>query len=106
MAGTTPRPSFFGRTKRNLALGLLGGALAGKVWLFNKYRSLTHKKEAAESPAWHNRRSFGALPRRKQREIIYGKRAQLRDFESITYRGYAPLGTRRRRRSLASLFRS
>lgn len=91
---------------QKLAVGALGLGLGAKIYLLKRFGFFGHGGGGSDStgPAWNNRRSFGGLPRRKQREIIYGKRAQLRDFENITYGGYAPLG-RRRRRSVSSLFR-
>lgn len=75
----------------------LGGLVAGKLWLVNKYQQFRHGRDPHRQPAWNNRRSFSRLPRRKQREIIYGKRAQLKDLEQITYGGYQQRGGKRRR---------
>ena len=83
-----------------LGIAALGGLLGGKLYLYHKYRSLMNRGDVTRQPGFWNRRSFGALARRKQRAIIYAKRAQLRDFEGIAYSGYAPLGGRRRHRRL------
>lgn len=80
---------------------LLLGAVGTKLYLMKRFRALGHGKRDGTEPgssAWNNRRSFARLPRRKQREMIYRKRAQLREFESITYGG--GFGLRRRRRRM------
>lgn len=68
-----------------------GAAIAGKLYLYHRYRKWRNSQQLENQPAWRNRRSFAKLPRRKQREIIYAKRASVRDLESISYGpGYQP----------------
>lgn len=95
--------SLFGRrVRQTVAVTALGSILGGKLWLIHKYRQWSTGHNVAEQPGFRNRRSFAFLPRRKQRAVVYAKRAQLRDFESIAYGpGYMP---GHRRRSLRRLF--
>lgn len=72
----------------------LGLVLGGKVWGLHKLNEFRKRFQPEHQPAWNNRRSFARLPKRKQRELIYRKRQQLRDYEGITY---GPQGPRRRR---------
>jgi len=80
--------------KLSIGKTLLGGAVLGalgaKIYLFKKFRDLQSGGGGGATPAWMDRRTFGGLPRRKQREVVYAKRAQLRDLESIAYSGYRP----------------
>lgn len=88
--------------KHKLA-GLVAGAgvlglLAGKLWGYRAYQRVMGGN-ATRGPGFNNRRSFARLPRRKQRQVIYGKRVQLRDFEGIAYGpGYSPRARAQRRR--------
>lgn len=89
------------RTKIAGALAGAGvlGLLAGKLWGYRAYQRVMGGGSSKRGPGYYNRRSFARLPRRKQRTIIYDKRAQLRDFEGIAYGpGYSPRYARRRRR--------
>lgn len=87
------------RVKGALGLGVLGGALYAKLWLLRRLGVFGHGGSGGSDSYMINRRGFSRLPRRKQREYIYGQRAKIRDLENITYgSGYAPYGSRRRRR--------
>lgn len=87
------------QAKQILGAAVLGGIVAAKLYGLHKYQQWRSSRSIEASPGWRNRRSFAGLPRRKQREIIYAKRAQVKDLENITYgAGYSTVGGRRRRR--------
>ena len=86
-----------GKLKTIAGLALVGGILGGKAYLLHKYLAWRKGHQVTESPGFRNRRSFGTLPRRQQSAIIYAKRAQLRDLESIRNRGYSPRARQTRR---------
>jgi len=81
-------------------IGLLGGLAYAKVKVF---KGLQHLRGGGEggienSHGYNNRRGFSKLSRRKQGEVLYRRRAQIRDFENIRSRGYTPGGQRSRSR--------
>ena len=79
-----------GFKQKLLGVGLIG-ALGAKLYLYHKYRQWKASHALENQPGWRNRRSFASMPRAKQRQIIYGKRANVRDLENITYgSGYSP----------------
>ena len=83
--------------KQGLALAGVAGVLGLKGYALHRYLGWRRGRQPESSTGWNNRRGFGALPRRKQLQVIYGKRAQLKDFETIAYGGYGPRRRRRRR---------
>ena len=64
---------------------------AAKGYLLSKYLRWKKGRQLENQPGYNNRRYFAKLPRRKQREVIYARRARVRDLEAITYGpGYQP----------------
>lgn len=79
------------------AAAALGGVLAVKAPLVRWY---LRRRERKQQVLRSNRLQFAKLSRAQQRSVLYYRRAQLRDLETIYRQGYAPRGglARRRRR--------
>lgn len=96
-----PRPGLFRRAKDTALAAGVAAALGLKFYGLEKYVQWRRRRKLENQPAWNNRRSFAQLPKRKQRELIYRKRDQLRDYEGISYGpGYVPRAGRQPRRRL------
>jgi hypothetical protein len=83
------------RRMKDGALVAGGGAgaaalIGGKVWVGSKWLEWRKNRAKSKRGEGLDRRQFAGLPRKKQADVLYYRRGQVKDLESIYKRGYQP----------------